>query len=109
MAAKGSVAKQEIFEKILESFEGSFFYNNGKEIRIPWTEDGNEVQIKVTLTCAKEIVDAEGASVPASPTVKKSTTPGVNAEKATPAATLIEPTQEEKENVESLLVALGLQ
>lgn len=109
MAAKGSVAKQEIFDKILEVFEGSFFYNNGKEVRIPWEEDGNEVQIKVTLTCAKENVSADGASTTVTPSAKKSNSTSENTEKVAPAASLVEPTQEEKENVEALLNALGLQ
>ena len=50
--AKGQIAKQEITKKILETFEGSFLYDGGKEIRIPIIEEGNLVQVKVTLTCA---------------------------------------------------------
>lgn len=49
--ARGSQAKTEITQKILEIFEGSFPYD--KEIRIPWVENGEQVEIKVTLTCAK--------------------------------------------------------
>ena len=54
--ARGQIAKAEIQKKILNNFEGSFLYNDGKEIRIPI----NDVQIKVTLTCAKENVEAGG-------------------------------------------------
>ena len=50
--SRGSEEKQIIINKILETFEGSFVYNGGKEIRIPI----GEVQIKVALTCAKENV-----------------------------------------------------
>ena len=56
--AKGSEAKSAITQKILDTFEGSFAYD--KEIRIPFVEGGEEVQIKVTLTCAKTNV-ARGA------------------------------------------------
>lgn len=102
--AKGSLAKEEIFSKILEIFDGSFIYNNGKEVRIPWKEGDNLVQIKVTLTCAKDnvsptgdetvntVIDKEEASIGNFPTPKKRT----------------EVTEEEKKNVEDLLSALGL-
>ena len=102
--AKGAVAKQEIFNKILETFEGSFMYNNGKELRIPWDEGGALVQIKVALTCAKDNVDPNGASV-ASAAVAKEEGPTRNF----PAPKeRVEPTAEEKQNVEDLLKALGL-
>ena len=52
--ARGSDEKEIITQKILETFSNSFIY--GKEIRIPI----NDVQIKVTLTCAKENVEAGG-------------------------------------------------
>ena len=51
--AKGAEEKQIILKRILETFNGAFVYNNGKEIRIPI----NDVQIKVALTCAKDNVD----------------------------------------------------
>ena len=34
---KGSESKSIFYAKILETFEGSFMYNDGKEIRIPYT------------------------------------------------------------------------
>ena len=51
MAVKGAIAKQEIMEKILSTFEGAFI--NDKEIRIPVQENGERVEIKITLTAAK--------------------------------------------------------
>ena len=33
--ARGADSKLEITRKILETFEGSFLFNDGKEIRIP--------------------------------------------------------------------------
>ena len=55
--AKGAESKAAVTKKILETFAGSFTYNDGKEIRIPCQEAGETVQIKVTLTCAKENVE----------------------------------------------------
>ena len=100
MAAKGSVSKEQITAKILETFPGAFQYD--KEIRIPMVEDGNEVQIKVTLTCAKTNVERGGdAALPGDTVSIVASTP-------TPSA-LTEPTTEEKERVSNLLSKLGLQ
>ena len=104
MAAKGSLAKEEIFAKILETFDGSFMFNGGKEVRIPWNENGNDVQIKVTLTAAKEMVSPEGEVMKAAATAVE-TAPAASfpAPKRT-----AEPSDEEKQKVEDLLKSLGL-
>ena len=58
--AKGTLEKEKVTNVILNTFEGAFLYNGGKEIRIPI----NDVEIKVTLTCAKDNVGgAEATSV----------------------------------------------
>lgn len=108
--AKGAVAKQTVFETILKTFEGSFMYNNGKECRIPIEENGDILQIKVTLTAAKDIVDASEGSTSAAPASfpapKKA-----SVDNGTPAQApvkMVEPTEEEKQNIESLMAALGL-
>jgi hypothetical protein len=99
MAAKGSVAKQKIFKKILEVFPDSFMYNDGKEIRINEIEDGVPVQIKVTLTAAKAPVENE--TVPNSiPTNEVN----INTSEEYPE----EPSPEEKERLQLLLNKLGL-
>ena len=103
--ARGAVAKEEIFARILETFEGSFMYNNGKELRIPWNEGGNEVQIKVALTCAKDNVSPTGETAEKSAAVPQETGDFMNfpaPKKRT------EVTEEEKQNVNDLLKALGL-
>ena len=69
MAARGAEAKLEITKKLLEVFPNSFMYNEGKEIRIPVVENGEVIQIKVTLTAAKTNVDIGGdTAVPGSAT-----------------------------------------
>jgi hypothetical protein len=90
MAARGTTEKELIKNKILEVFEGSFV--NDKEIRIPI----NDVQIKVSLTCAKDIVSADGGS-----TSGKGDT-------VTPQATVSAPTEEEVAQVKSMIEKLGL-
>ena len=92
--ARGSVAKEEITQKILKDFEGSFVDN--KEIRIPWVEDGVSLQIKVALTCAKVNIEAPGSNGAGEQAPKP-------AFEETPVLT-----QEEKDKVDSLIQKLGL-
>ena len=101
MALKGTNSKLIATKKILELFEGSFQYD--KEIRIPMIENGEEIQLKCVLTCAKVNVEQNGEN--AIPGEVKATSV-VNDVK--PIVSNVEPTQEEKENVERLKNALGL-
>ena len=95
MAARGQELKNQIVNKILEVFPNSFI--NGKEIRICGNENGEAVQIKVTLTAAKENIVNE--------TVEKPTAA------ATTASTdnyTVEITPKEKRTVAEMLAALNL-
>ncbi len=96
--ARGTEAKEYITNKLLEVFEGAFLNENGKEIRIPYTEDGEDLEIKVSLTCAKtnvrEIVNKNDWTKNA--TVYENPNPQ-----------LIEPTKEEKERVQEFLNKLN--
>lgn len=104
MALKGSILKKEITDKILEVFPGSFLYNDGKEIRIPGLEEGQEIQVKVALTCAKTNVEPNGdIAIPG----EAINTSQATAVENTP-QTIVEPTQEEKDNVKKLMASLGL-
>ena len=105
MASRGSVLKQEITNKILSMFPESFLYNDGKEIRINGIEDGNQLQIKVTLTCAKVAVE-NGNNVTLSDKKDINTTSEnfYEAEEKIPQ----EPSAEEKERLTNLLNKLGL-
>ena len=92
--AKGAIAKQEVIAKIKEVFPEAFEY--GKELRIPLEEDGQRVEIKVALTCAKTNVGGDGASV----------TSQVQSEVAVD--NVAAPTEEEKQNIAELMNRLGL-
>lgn len=103
MALKGTIAKKEITDKILATFEGSFLYNDGKEIRIPFVEEGNDVQIKVTLTCAKDNV------LPGADVALPGTTISTPVSSSTSAPTTpVETSQEEKDNIKKMMEVLGL-
>ena len=101
MAAKGTILKQEIIQKIVSTFPDSFACNGGKEIRINGQEEGNPVQIKITLTCAKTPIDNPNDE---SPTIQTT-----NFENAAIASEIIEPTEEEKAHLKTLLNELGLE
>ena len=88
--ARGTESKAIIVEKILQTFPGSFSYD--KEIRIPMQENGETVQIKVTLTAAKTNVEVNSTSA-AEKTINVENKPI---------------TQEEKNQVVDLIARLGL-
>ena len=96
MAARGTESKNKVFNKLQEVFSGCFWEDEGKILRIPLDENGERVEIKVTLTAAKvnlgESTKAESA---------------FTIEAAEPAPE-IEVTEEEKDNVEKLLKSLNL-
>jgi hypothetical protein len=56
MAARGSVAKTLIGTAILQVFPGSFIDSDQKTIRIPTSVEGEPLEIKITMTCAKDII-----------------------------------------------------
>ena len=103
--ARGSESKEKITNQILATFEGSFKYD--KEIRIPIMENGELVQIKVTLTAAKTNVDMGGdVAIPGQDLVTgmKQTVAGEVSKVKTAS---IEVTEEEKANVRNLMQSLG--
>ncbi len=113
--ARGQVSKQKVAEKIVNSFEGAFLYNDGKEIRIPMEEDGEQIQIKVALTAAKEnVVPGDENAIPGEQNFNVKIDGTVEGDlqlqmNGVPITTRdIEPTEEEKQNVNDLLRALGL-
>ena len=106
MAARGSIAKEEITNKILAEFPGSFKFD--KEIRIPVMENGELVQIKITLTAAKVNVENGGDTATPGADLIKGMTQTVEGQVVDSTTMSIEPTPEEKENVRILLSKLNL-
>ena len=96
MAARGAWSKEQVWNKILETFPGSFV--NEKEIRIPMIENGDRIEIKVTLTAAKTNVGGDATN---------EATQGTEAAVSAPTEVL-PPSEEEKAQVNNLLAKLGL-
>lgn len=105
MAAKGAESKSLVTKKILEIFPNAFLYNSDKEIRIPLTEQGETIEIKVVLSCAKTpvreaaVLDWSGNSS------------STSAAEPVPASNEIGPPQiseEDRRKVQELMAKLGL-
>ena len=91
--AKGQESKEKI-KQVLQEIFPAMFSPDGKELRIPVIENGETVEIKVALTCAKENLGGEGAVVAA---------------KSDPVAVeQLTVTEEEKEQIKQLMERLGL-
>lgn len=96
MAAKGTESKGIIFGKLQEAYPNAFWEDEGKILRIPMTEGGNLVEIKVTLTAAKNLLG--GTEMPSAFEVAPA-----------PAQTpQVQMTEEEKDNVAKLLASLNM-
>lgn len=110
--ARGAVSKEEVMNKILSTFEGSFRYD--KEVRVPMMENGELIQIKITLTAAKTNVEPGGdTAMPGAVKSKVTSTSSTSASAASNIGSasshfMNEPTEEEKKNVAELISKLGL-
>lgn len=99
--ARGTESKEVIFRKMMECFPEAFWEDEGKILRIPLTENGNRVEVKVTLTAAKnnlggeEVRSAFGEGAAAT---------SANVPEPKP---IVAPTEEEKANVAKLLASLN--
>ena len=96
MAIKGSIAKEEIIKRMMEVFEDSFM--NDKTLIIPMMENGEEVQIKLTLTASKTNIPHSNGKAEIPMTVATGMSNSVE---------VVEPTEEEKQRVVDLINKLG--
>lgn len=110
MAAKGSVAKIEVGNQIINLFgENAFWNGEGKELRINTTENGEPIQVKVAFTVAKVAVEpGDAEAVPGAKvgtTVAKGEGPTFPEPKA---GEQIEASAEEIDAVANLMASLNL-
>ena len=102
--AKGAESKTKVFKQLQKMFPESF-WNGPKEFRIPMEENGERVELKVTLTCAKENVGVSDSIDFSSSS--ESTSDNTLVESEDRDASSGEPTEEEMENIKNLAEALG--
>lgn len=99
--ARGSISKEEAIKKILATFPGSFVYD--KEIRIPFVEEGENIQLKCALTCAKVNVEVGGENA-----IPGEETPVASAPTTNTPIAKTEISEEEKNNLKRMMEALGI-
>lgn len=104
--ARGQEEKEQIKQKIMEVFDGAF--EDGKTIRIPI----NGLEIKITLTAAKDVIG--GGSAATAPINASQQSVGDPSDPSTAAeipweapADSYKPTSKEKEDISILLKSLG--
>ena len=103
--AKGAIGKQNVIQKIAEAFGKDFIGEHDKKIYVWTQENGERIQIAISLTCPKVMIDAMDAEMleaPAGDFDWSMDTP------AAPKAAPVEISQEEKDTVANLMAKLGL-
>ena len=95
MAAKGSVAKLFVENKIKEVFGEDFIGSADKKLYVLADDGGQKVQIAISLTCPKVGLDIEG----------KGFVDDIGTYTGEP---VIEITPEEEENIQTLIKKLNL-
>ena len=105
MATRGTESKNVIFAKLQEVFPNTFWEDQGKILRVPLDENGSRVEIKVVLTAAKNNLKEDNATSAFDNTAPTNFSINADSKKI---ESFLEPTQEEKENVNKLLAALNL-
>lgn len=103
--ARGNEAKQRIFKKLLDIFPGSFMQDD-KTLRIVESENGETLEIKVTLTAAKDII---GAAAPSSSgKVEEFNWEDATVKSPVEAAAAAHLEEDEKERIKRMMAALGM-
>ena len=103
--AKGSVAKQNVIQKVAEAFGSDYIGESGGKYYV-WADDGGErVQISLALVCPKTFIDAPVAKA----NVSFSNEMNFDfTDTFVPPTPSVEITEEEKKNLEELMKRLGL-
>lgn len=103
--AKGNIAKQVVVDKIRAAFGADFIGEYDKKIYVWAKENGENIQIAISLTCPKVPVEVTAAPV----------TGDFNFEDDTPSVVVAagayqpaEITDEERARVNDLMIKLGL-
>ena len=105
--AKGTIGKQNVINKIKAAFGADFIGEYDKKIYVWTQENGERVQVAISLTCPKTPIEVSGAQLPNFSGGMDFESMGV----ATVAPTSFTPaeiSEEEKQTVADLMARLGL-
>ena len=100
--AKGSIAKEVITKKLKEAFGADFIGEVDKKIYIQAPENGEMVQIAISMTCPKTPVAVSNAPVVKGGIMDFEAEPVLTAPKTT------EVSEEERQTVADMMRRLGL-
>ena len=103
MAAKGSIAKEEVTKMIQDVFGENFLGEFDKKIYVQVPENGEMVQIAIALTCPKTPVTISSGPVVKGDRMDFDSEPVVSAP-----IVKAEITAEERENIAAMMARLGL-
>ena len=107
MAARGTVAKENVIKKIAAAFGSDAIGEFDKKYYV-WANDGGErVQIAIALTCPKTNIEVAENVVADSGDWDFSDNAPITTKVAVSNAPPAEITEEEKENIANLLLKLG--
>ena len=108
MAAKGSLAKEEVTKKIAEAFGQNFLGEYEKKLYILANENGEQIQIAISLTCPKNPIPFGEGQEEEEKKFLDIDAGGAFGSIATPPKRVTEITEEEKRNLEALMKRLNL-
>ena len=107
--ARGAEAKNEVIQKIIECFgqDKAFVYD--KKLYITTKEDGAPIQVCLSLTCPKTLVEPSGSTVAVEPP-KSAFSGGIDfeSEPVLTAPKTTEVSEEERQTVADMMRRLGL-
>ena len=108
MAAKGTIAKENVIRKLQQAFGADFVGVIDKKVYLWAEENGEKIQIAISMTCPKTPVGAPAASEFFEATSSSNI---LDFENMTSVVNKPEPaiiTEEEKNNIAELMARLGL-
>ena len=108
MAAKGSLAKEEVTKKIAEAFGQNFLGEYEKKLYILANENGEQIQIAISLTCPKNPIPFGEGQGEEKKNLLDIDAGGAFGSIATPPKRITEISEEEIRNLEALRKRLNL-
>ena len=106
--ARGNDAKEKLMNKIITNLKDSFIGMYDKKYYFVEEENGEMVQIAISMTCPKTPIQVDTTVSTATGDWDFSDNPKVNTVVAVSSAEPAEITDEEKQNIANLLLKLGL-
>ena len=111
--ARGAIAKDDVAKKLAAAFGADFLGEYDKKYYVLGVENGEKIQIAISMTCPKTPVEFATVASPASSKpdfMSFEDEPAIPTLKAAPvsAPPVVEISQEERDNIAELMARLGL-